>query len=66
MVLSNEVRIVVRVVSFKVDEELLELLEEYARKKNISKSEIIRRAIRNYIMSSNEKPFITKRIRIYT
>ncbi len=55
-----------RVVSFKVDEELLDMLEEFARKKNVTKSEIIRRAIRNYIMSSNDRPFITRRIKIYT
>ncbi|MCE4609696.1 MAG: ribbon-helix-helix protein, CopG family [Desulfurococcales archaeon] len=55
-----------RVVSFKVDEELLEVLEEYARRKNITKSEIIRRALRNYIMNTNDKPFITRRIKIYS
>jgi len=56
----------VRVVSFKVDEDLLELLEEVAKQKNISKSEIIRTAIRVYLMNANDKkPFVTKRIRIY-
>ncbi|MEB3778756.1 MAG: ribbon-helix-helix protein, CopG family [Desulfurococcales archaeon] len=55
-----------RVVSFKVEEELLDLLEEYAKKRNITKSEIIRRALRQYIMSQDDKPFISKRIKIYT
>lgn len=54
-----------RVVSFKVEEDLLELLEEYARKKKISKSELIRRALRNFINDSEERPYITKRIRVY-
>ncbi len=54
-----------RVVSFKVDEDLLELLEEFARKKKISKSELIRRALRNYIRDSSERPYITKRVRVY-
>ncbi len=54
-----------RVVSFKVEEELLEMLEEYARKKNTTKSELIRRAIRQYIMNTTNKPFITRRIKIY-
>ncbi|MEM1712586.1 MAG: ribbon-helix-helix protein, CopG family [Acidilobaceae archaeon] len=55
-----------RVVSFKVEEDLLELLEEYSRKRNIAKSEIIRRALRNYIIKSKnvEEPIITKRLKI--
>jgi len=55
----------VRVVSFKIDEDLLSLLEEYSRKKNVTKSEIIRRALRQYIQDRVEKPYITKRIRVY-
>ncbi|MEB3773607.1 MAG: ribbon-helix-helix protein, CopG family [Desulfurococcales archaeon] len=55
-----------RVVSFKIEEELLDMLEEYARRRNITKSEIIRRALKQYIMSHEDKPFITKRIKIYT
>ncbi|MEM0366217.1 MAG: ribbon-helix-helix protein, CopG family [Acidilobaceae archaeon] len=55
-----------RVVSFKVEEDLLELLEEYSRKRNIAKSEIIRRALRNYIIKGKnvEEPIITKRLKI--
>lgn len=53
-----------RVVSFKIEEDLLQLLEEYSKKKNITKSEIIRRALRNYIMRDSSKPFETRRIRI--
>jgi len=40
-----------RVLSFKVEDDLLELLEEYARRRNIPKSEVIRRALRQYINS---------------
>ncbi len=54
----------VKVVSFKIEEDLLELLEEYSKKKNTTKSEIIRRALRNYIMRSSEGSFETKRIKI--
>jgi metal-responsive CopG/Arc/MetJ family transcriptional regulator len=55
-----------RVVSFKIEEELLELLERYAIIKNMSKSEVIRRAIRHYISQNFEKPVVTKRIRVYS
>ena len=55
-----------RVVSFKVDEDLLEMIEEDARKRNMSKSELIRAAIRAYLNGAREsKPFISRRIRIY-
>lgn len=53
-----------KVVSFKIEEELLELLEEYSKKRNTTKSEIIRRALRNYIMRDSRSPFETKRIKI--
>ncbi|MCE4600250.1 MAG: ribbon-helix-helix protein, CopG family [Desulfurococcales archaeon] len=54
-----------RVVSFKVEEDLLEVLEEYARRKRISKSELIRRALRNFISETEERPYITRRVRVY-
>jgi len=55
-----------KVVSFKLEDELLEILEEYSKKRNVTKSEIIRRALQNYIMADKDKPFVTKRIKIYT
>jgi hypothetical protein len=55
-----------KVVSFKIEEDLLELLEEYSKKRNTTKSEIIRRALRSYIMRNSETPFETRRIRIVT
>lgn len=54
-----------RVVSFKLDEDLLEILESLAKKKHLTKSEIIRRALRNYINESQDRPYITRRIRVY-
>lgn len=53
-----------RVVSFKADEDLLVLLEEFSKKKNISKSEIIRRALRLYISRELSEPVVTKRIKV--
>jgi len=54
-----------RVISFKITEEMLDIIEEYARKKRISKSELIRRALRNYIREHEEKPYITRRVKVY-
>lgn len=54
-----------RVVSFKIDEDLLEILEEHSRKKKLSKSEVIRRAIRQYLQETVEKPYITRRIKVF-
>jgi len=39
----------VKVVTFKVDEELLERLDEYARLKGVTRSEVIRKAIELYL-----------------
>ena len=55
-----------KVVSFKLEDDLLEILEEYSKKRNVTKSEIIRRALQNYIMTDKDKPFVTKRTKIYT
>ena len=52
-------------VSFKVEEELLDIIEQYAVRKRISKSELIRRALRNYIRENEEKPYITRRVKVY-
>jgi len=55
-----------RVVSFKLDEDLLEALEWAAREKGVPKSELIRRAIKHYLQQHMRKrPYMTKRIRVY-
>lgn len=54
-----------KVVSFKVDEDLYNLLEEYAREVGVPKSEVIRRAVREYILNRRKKPYLSKRVRVY-
>jgi len=54
-----------RVVSFKLSEDLYEILQEYSRRKKLSKSELIRRALREYIGSLEPRPYITRRLRVY-
>ncbi|MEB3851026.1 MAG: ribbon-helix-helix protein, CopG family [Desulfurococcales archaeon] len=54
-----------RVVSFKVEEELLRMLEDYARRRGMPKSEVIRRALRRYLEQSDLNPVATGRIRVY-
>jgi hypothetical protein len=48
------------VVSFKIEADLLQELDEVAKRRNMSRSEVIRRAIRNFM-----RPSITPRITIY-
>ncbi|MGC9105828.1 MAG: DUF6290 family protein [Thermoprotei archaeon] len=47
-----------RVVTFKVEEELLELLDRYAIKHNLNRSEAIRKAIENLVKDELEKETI--------
>ncbi len=54
-----------RVVSFKVEEELLRLLEEYAQRRGVPKSEVIRRALRRYLENSDLNPVRTGRLKVY-
>ena len=44
-----------KVVTFKVEEELLERLDSYARLKGVTRSEIIRRAIELYLRLEEKK-----------
>lgn len=55
----------VQVVSFKIDEILLERLDEYARRKRINRSEVIRRAIVAFLSENEEKVYIGPRVRVY-
>lgn len=54
-----------RVVSFKVEEDLLRMLEEYARERGMPKSEVIRRALKRFLEQSDLKPITTRRLRVY-
>jgi hypothetical protein len=51
-------------VSFKIDLDLLRELDEYARRRNMDRSEVIRRAIAWYLKSFT-RPSITPRITVY-
>jgi len=44
-----------RVVTFKIEENLLELLDRYAIINNMYRSEAIREAIRDFVMKQLEK-----------
>ncbi|ABM80515.1 ribbon-helix-helix protein, CopG family [Hyperthermus butylicus] len=44
-----------RVVTFKVDEELLERLDTFARLKGVTRSEVIRKAIELYLKLEDYK-----------
>jgi len=50
-----------RVVSFKLEEELLELLDLYARQRGKSRSEVIREAIVNLLQSEVGTTKLTQR-----
>ena len=56
-----------RVITFKIDEETLEELDKLALKKNKTRSELIRRAIEQYLMDHKQKqyPIVARRIRVY-
>jgi len=54
------------VISFKVEKELNELLENYAKTSGKTKSEIIRLALYQYLKANKKIPYETKRIKIYT
>lgn len=44
-----------RVISLKLDEELLERLDSYARMKGVTRSEVIRKAIELYLRLEDYK-----------
>ena len=54
------------VISFKIDKELNDLIEQYAKISGKTKSEIIRLALYQYLKANKKIPFQTKRIKIYT
>ncbi|MEB3825421.1 MAG: ribbon-helix-helix protein, CopG family [Desulfurococcales archaeon] len=54
-----------KVVTFKIEEDLLEKIDKYALDKNMTRSEVIRRAIKTYLERETRK-IVTKRLRIYS
>jgi metal-responsive CopG/Arc/MetJ family transcriptional regulator len=50
--------------SFKIDPDLLKELDEFAKKRGMERSEVIRRAIAWYLEAYN-RPSVTQRITIY-
>ncbi len=56
-----------RVVSFKVEEDLLDLMERVARRKGITKSELIRQAVMKYLLDNEEERRViaTRKVKIY-
>jgi len=53
-----------RVITFKLDEDVLEKLDRYARRTGRSRSEVIRRAIEMLISNEIPEKATTYRIRI--
>ena len=53
-----------RVVTFKIEEELLRRLDRYTLENILTRSEVIRRAIRDYIDRETQK-IITKRLKVW-
>lgn len=56
-----------RIVSFKVDEDLFYLLEMAARRERVSKSELVRRALKKYLLEDPNKRrvIVTRKIKVY-
>ena len=54
-----------QVVCFKVEKDLNELIESIARRKGITKSELIRRAVKRYIMEEGERVIATRKFKAY-
>ena len=51
-------------VSFKIEADLLRELDEYARRRNMDRSEVIRRAIAWYLKAFS-RPSVTPKITVY-
>ncbi len=53
-----------RVVTFKVEESLLEIIDELARARGVSRSEVIREALHRYVASKREYVRVRSRFRV--
>jgi metal-responsive CopG/Arc/MetJ family transcriptional regulator len=51
-------------VSFKIDADLLRELDDYARRRGMDRSEVIRRAVAWYLKAFN-RPSVTPRMTVY-
>ena len=54
-----------RIVTFKVDEDLLYLLDRYARSIGVSRSDVIREAIREYLERRGVKVVLRPKLTCY-
>ena len=58
-----------KVTSFKIDLELLRLVDEIARRRRVPRSVIIRQALKLYVdgnsRGSSSKPVETRRVRVW-
>jgi metal-responsive CopG/Arc/MetJ family transcriptional regulator len=54
-----------KVVSFKIDPEMLELLDRYASRHNMDRSEVIRRAIDRMIKDNNTYNIKVEKFKMY-
>lgn len=52
-----------KIVTFKLEEELLDAINMYAARRNMVRSEVIRRALRYYL--ANNRVIRTRRLTIY-
>ncbi len=53
-----------RVVTFKVEESLLEAIDELARARGVSRSEVIREALLRYVSGKREYVRVRSRFRV--
>lgn len=56
-----------RVITFKIDEELLEKLDTFARLENKTRSEVIRKAIELYLkLNTSKHNFKVRRVKLWS
>ena len=54
-----------RVISLKIDEELLEEIDSAARELGLSRSELIRRILKDYVEQRKKRPTPFRVVRLY-
>lgn len=52
-----------KVITFKLEEDLLDAINAFAQRRNMARSEVIRRAIRHYLYTN--RVIRTRRLTIY-